>query len=1230
MTADPSTDGAIDLSVVIPTVGRWSSIDRLLAALDRQSLARDRFEVIVVVNGARSADPVPAGRADHDVRLIRRERRGRGGAIDTGVVDAGGSVIVFLDDDMEPDPGCLAGHLAAHEDGAPRLVLGPVPVAGRDGRSVAGRYVHDRFERHLAKLAATPWAVGVGDVYTGNASIDAATLRAVGGFGERFEAYGNEDRDLARRLVRAGVPIVYRPEASAVQHYEKDLDGLLADSRAKGRTAVALAAIDPSAGAQTPLRRPGSGRRRMVRGLIQTAGRRPSGRLATRRLTAAIATVAPRTTLSLVGHLVDAEFWDGVAAARHGQAARSGPLPSEPATAAAVGRRRRVLHMTDSVDFGGAERVLLQAVAGLDPGMWSSWVRYPASADRLADRLRDLPAVGVPLEMARGGRSARLRWAVTAARTIRRLRPDVVHVHRPWPRSSRLLLTAAILARPRSVVVTDHLAARSTSWRGRWLEWVLDHGIDRHIAVSDAVAAGLADVLAVPWDRIRVVPNGVEIGPAPDPRRPRGDRVPVIVMVAQLRPQKGHDILLDALTQLSVDVRVRLIGDGAEGPVIRDRVDALGLAGRVEMVGFTDDVRSQLVAADVVVLPSRFEGLPIALLEAMAAGCTVIASDIPGHAEVVRDGIDGLLVPPDDPTALATAMAAILHDEPAAARLGAAARVRVAERFDVRDMVAAVAKVYGETLARTSIARATGSSGAAETGTASTAEGTEVQRDAALRRIDARLATRWPVPRRAAVLGRPDGRVRRGLKEITGSVTDLHGEHALSSLTAPVDLVVAVDPSGPDLATAAAAVGADGDILLLIDGRVPSDMGPRLTSRGLVPVQVLRAWPSRGRAAAWIPARSAGALPAVRAARGGRNRARRLAGRLEAIAWRVAGTWGSSTTAIIARRTDATDVSRGPGSTMATWAGLDWTLLTGGRRSRNRIVALGIPHAGSSPTEVVIAARVPVSVEGLRREAAALEHAAARVPPVPGVPALIRFHDAGAATLVVERAVPGAPLSAALRPGAAAAVAGSVADWLAGLVRPGEAHDRAAVQAEAATRIEALESRYGAVLDRAVTETLRTVFRDSGPIPVALEHGDAAPWNLRRTPSGEIWALDWESARVDGMAGKDLAYAMAYLAFDVAGATSTDGQLSVYRATLRPGSAPASTRAAATSRYATATGLSPDDLARMAMLAWLGHAQVEYDRAVEDAGRAPDARILAGSLFLGLLRIDLAEWSERH
>jgi glycosyltransferase involved in cell wall biosynthesis len=207
------------------------------------------------------------------------------------------------------------------------------------------------------------------------------------------------------------------------------------------------------------------------------------------------------------------------------------------------------------------------------------------------------------------------------------------------------------------------------------------------------------------------VVHGVE-APAAAPGDPADARAclglagdgPVVGTVGNFTAKKDHATLIRALTRMAGDVRLVLVGLGPAEADLRALVAREGLGERVTFAGSRDDVAALLPAFDVFALSSRYEGLPIALLEAMAAGRACVATNVGGVPEVITDGEDGVLVAPGDPDALARALTTVLDDPARRADLGRRAAARAGD-FRLDAAVARIEAVYDRVLARSPAAR---------------------------------------------------------------------------------------------------------------------------------------------------------------------------------------------------------------------------------------------------------------------------------------------------------------------------------------------------------------------------------------------------------------------------------------------------------------------------------------------------------------------------------------------
>jgi glycosyltransferase involved in cell wall biosynthesis len=224
------------------------------------------------------------------------------------------------------------------------------------------------------------------------------------------------------------------------------------------------------------------------------------------------------------------------------------------------------------------------------------------------------------------------------------------------------------------------------------------------VACSGATQEHLTKELALAPGRTLTIPNGIAFR-AGDRMKVRrelgiGDDELLIIAVGSLVERKGHMVLLHALAQLEQEGmprtwHVAIAGRGELEGALKAFVAESGLVGRAHVLGHRDDVPDLLAAADIFTMPSLWEGLPVAMLEAMFASKPVIASACSGIPEAVESGIHGLLVPPGDQAALAAALGHVLASPNLRARLGAAGRERAAERYSVSGMVDAYERTYG-------------------------------------------------------------------------------------------------------------------------------------------------------------------------------------------------------------------------------------------------------------------------------------------------------------------------------------------------------------------------------------------------------------------------------------------------------------------------------------------------------------------------------------------------------
>ena len=370
----------------------------------------------------------------------------------------------------------------------------------------------------------------------------------------------------------------------------------------------------------------------------------------------------------------------------------------------------RVLHVMEAT-IGGTRRHLVdlalgQRSQGIDVAVAVATQRdpgFPADLDRLEAAGVDVRRVEMVREI-----SPRRDWGhVKQLRAlIEELRPLVVHTH-----SSKAGVLGRRAARRTARVHTPHtfaflfgaLFGRGKRALFRGIESYLGRSTDRLIAVSESEGHTIRRSGVVDAAKVRVVPNGIDparvadaealdvAGLGLDPGRP------LAAVVGLVYAAKGQDLALAALQEPGLeDLQLVCVGPG-ELEELRGAAAAAGLGARVAVTGPRNDVPSVLAAADLLLLPSRWEGLPYVVLEAMAASLPVVATPVDGARDLVRDGVTGRLAETIDAGAIATALRDVVGASPEERlRMGAAGRERLDSDYTVERMVERTSAVYEE------------------------------------------------------------------------------------------------------------------------------------------------------------------------------------------------------------------------------------------------------------------------------------------------------------------------------------------------------------------------------------------------------------------------------------------------------------------------------------------------------------------------------------------------------
>jgi glycosyltransferase involved in cell wall biosynthesis len=357
-----------------------------------------------------------------------------------------------------------------------------------------------------------------------------------------------------------------------------------------------------------------------------------------------------------------------------------------------------VLLLTPYEVWGAAEDYMWTLASGLAARDWKTTLAIDA---RLADRV---PSDGgfevLPLS------AAQLRSSLALRRVLRDLRPKIAHINQAFLPG----ITAARIDPHTACVVTHHTPVLEQRYGMRGTLWarMTINAPDRWLVLSERNRQALA-ARGVAYEHIDVVAPGLPPGREALDRAsartrlslPPADNPAVIGTVGRLAQQKRHDILIQAAIEARQQVPLRLVIIGAGE--LREETERWAEAAGTDLVhlaGFHEDARSLLPALDIFAMSSDFEGLPFALLEAMAAGLPIITTDVQGAGEAVRDGQEGIIVPRRDPSAIARAILKLIEEPGLARRLGAAARQRFESEFTAERMVLRTESVYLDVLER--------------------------------------------------------------------------------------------------------------------------------------------------------------------------------------------------------------------------------------------------------------------------------------------------------------------------------------------------------------------------------------------------------------------------------------------------------------------------------------------------------------------------------------------------
>jgi len=350
--------------------------------------------------------------------------------------------------------------------------------------------------------------------------------------------------------------------------------------------------------------------------------------------------------------------------------------------------RKRIAYLVQGLGTGGLERVVLHLACEMVRRGHEVMICCYDRRGNLADEAEQ---GGAHVEVVPRKAGVDLGYVWRLARWFRRHRPDVLHMHNETALFYGTL--AGKLARVPCLIYTEHDGVFPRSLAARWANRTLVRWLTQAVAVSQAVRDLWCrhDGIDPAW--VTVIPNGVpDIGePVGGQSRCENGRFR-IGCVSRLNREKGVDILIEAFARVhkqAPEAELVLVGDGVERTALGKQAAGLGVAEHVQFLGTRDDVPALLATFDVFVLPSRTEGLPMALLEAMAAGLPIVATAVGGVPQAIRHRETGLLVPAEKPEALAESLMSLFGNTTLRQSLGHAARRRFLEEYEVSHMTEA-------------------------------------------------------------------------------------------------------------------------------------------------------------------------------------------------------------------------------------------------------------------------------------------------------------------------------------------------------------------------------------------------------------------------------------------------------------------------------------------------------------------------------------------------------------
>jgi len=365
--------------------------------------------------------------------------------------------------------------------------------------------------------------------------------------------------------------------------------------------------------------------------------------------------------------------------------------------------KRTVVHYIDSKEFGGAEQMVFTILKCLDRNTWEPVLIYHPypGISQFIEKVSELDLKVVSLPEIKNWRD--VSSFILFIRELRHINPSVFHAHIPWHLRCSYGILCAFIARVPVIVATVHAYQVIRGQKQTIIQKLISILVDRYIAVSHGIAKQFKKIIPF-QDKVLVIHNGICIdrfcqAHDYDPLSLMKDKkgLNTILMIARMDKYKGYEDLISAAATIPYANFV-LVGEGPEKQSFERKVEKLGIKNRVFFLGYREDIPSLLRSCDLFILPSLFEGLPLTILEAMAAEKLVIASHISGIDEIITDGKTGFLVPPKDPETLSSVIKTCISNPDITQKVARAGNTLVKKEFSAKKMLQGITDLYEELL----------------------------------------------------------------------------------------------------------------------------------------------------------------------------------------------------------------------------------------------------------------------------------------------------------------------------------------------------------------------------------------------------------------------------------------------------------------------------------------------------------------------------------------------------